>query len=1221
MAANQNKKYNQIIRKCRILYYKFRKSCSTKSPYKTPPFIPLSPTDDAENCLDYIKSIDWALSNSNKIKNIAISGPYGSGKSSVINTYIKHYNKRGNTISKLFSKKKKFLNISLATFKDFTKVENDDENADTNLQRLIELSILQQLFYHEDDNKLPDSRFKKIKKQSTPTLLIISTLSIIWLIAVLFILSPNFLGKFCIFHYPPQYNGSFRILASGYILLGLLGILYKSSRSLIGASIKKLNIKSAEIEIDKEISKSILNNHLDEIIYFFEATGYNVVVIEDLDRFKQSEIFTKLREINLLINNSRKIKDEVVFIYAIGDDMFEDKDRAKFFDFMIPIIPVINFSNSGEKIRGIVKANKYDINEDLIDDLSLFIDDMRLLHNIMNEFYIYSKKVGSNLIQDKLLAMIVYKNIFPNDFIKLSQNEGELYNVIAKKRTYIQDEVRNLEDKISKQNERLRLVQEQIPKNRMEIKLIYFFYILKEINSTHWLTSINNNNNSVSIIEYLGSDDFDFYANTISYFYNDSTYYRNTHSYNATKIENKINPELTFAERMEEAEQSELSNKIKKTIAEYKTQKDNLQKSKLKDLLSSRRIETEGKNDKQTKLIAILLRNGYIDENYLDYISIFHEGALTKSDYQFLINVKIDKSSSYDFKLNKIEELVKKINEYAFEHDSILNYDLLDYLLQSENHTIKKEKLFVQLSSESEQSFDFIDKYVENTSYNHLFIPALCNQWDGIWNFIQSSNLETQRKDHYFRLIIKHAEIDVICRIFKPHTKDLNNYSDFLNTTDEDTKIQELITKLNLKFKTLVTESPSELLSFVYKNNHYAINEVMLKQVMEFFQIYHKEGFESKNYTSIIQSKNSRLIAYIKSELSKYVDNILLLLETNDSEKIESLLELLNSEALSIDQKEKLIVQTKTIVEDLNKIHDNNVCNRLLKHDKVAPTWENILCSYNNEEEVINVELTDYLNTIDNAEKLSLNKMPKTKVENKYVFHKLCTTILNYKFLNNESYHLLSKSSPWWYESFETENLSINKINILIKNSRINPTIKAYNYLKSNFNGTNITLLETSISNLKEQIGELSFDAEDIRLILKTTISKETISTILANTPNETILEKQESASILLEDLIASKQISDIDDLIPELITDKRLNVDKRIILFTNYNRSTISDVNNVINSFGGIYPDIIDSEKRALIPNTSINKNLLEKLKTLGAISSYKEKEDKGLRVYHSTK
>ena len=163
-------------------------------------------------------------------------------------------------------------------------------------------------------------------------------------------------------------------LTVGIIIL--FAFIYKSSRSIIGLSIKKLNLKGTEIEIDKNISKSILNNHIDEIIYFFEATDYNVVIIEDLDRFGKSEVFTKLREINLLINNSKKVKQDVVFIYAIKDDMFLNKDRSKFFDYMLPVIPIVNFSNSGDKLKKMLKGESIKIDNDLIDDLSLFVDDM-----------------------------------------------------------------------------------------------------------------------------------------------------------------------------------------------------------------------------------------------------------------------------------------------------------------------------------------------------------------------------------------------------------------------------------------------------------------------------------------------------------------------------------------------------------------------------------------------------------------------------------------------------------------------------------------------------------------------------------------------------------------------------------------------------------------------------------------------------------------------------
>ena len=119
----------------------------------------LSPTENAENIDTYLTSLQWALYNSKSVKNIAISGPYGAGKSSIIDTYIKK--NRFNH---------KYLKVSLATFQDIISEKLDLDNEEkikekNRLERLIELSLLQQFFYHEKDSKIPDSKFQKTKKK------------------------------------------------------------------------------------------------------------------------------------------------------------------------------------------------------------------------------------------------------------------------------------------------------------------------------------------------------------------------------------------------------------------------------------------------------------------------------------------------------------------------------------------------------------------------------------------------------------------------------------------------------------------------------------------------------------------------------------------------------------------------------------------------------------------------------------------------------------------------------------------------------------------------------------------------------------------------------------------------------------------------------------------------------------------------------------------------
>ncbi len=107
----------------------------------------------------------------NDIKNIAISGAYSSGKSSVIETYEK------------LNPKLKSIHISSA---HFNKEELIDEEDDKNFtENLIEGKILNQLIQQIEPNEIPQTSFKvkrTISKRSVVSLSLITLLFMILLI-------------------------------------------------------------------------------------------------------------------------------------------------------------------------------------------------------------------------------------------------------------------------------------------------------------------------------------------------------------------------------------------------------------------------------------------------------------------------------------------------------------------------------------------------------------------------------------------------------------------------------------------------------------------------------------------------------------------------------------------------------------------------------------------------------------------------------------------------------------------------------------------------------------------------------------------------------------------------------------------------------------------------------------------------------------------------------
>lgn len=1217
---------NKIITMSKDINDTFKKNESMNSL----PFNSLSPIDNAEDCEIYFDALEWALTNKNKNRNIAISGSYGSGKSSIIQTFIKKSQSSSNLWRKLFPKYR-FFNISLATFKE-TQDNGNDNNAelqqkgsDNNpeLQRLIELSILQQLFFHEEDSNIPDSRFKKIKQHKRFKLIGYSILTIVITICILFIISPDFLAKFSIINFDKKYLPYLNKIASIITLLGLFLLIYKMSRSLIGFSIKKLKINDAEIEIEKGISTSILNNHLDEIIYFFEATKYNVVVIEDLDRFAQAEVYTKLREINLLINNSKKVKQHVVFIYAIKDDMFLDKNRAKFFDFIIPIIPVINSSNSGAKLRKIVEKNNYILDDELLDDLSMFIDDMRLLYNIMNEFYIYSKKINNNLNMNQLLSIIVYKNIFPNDFTKLNDNKGDLFQTISKKRGYIKSSIIELDKQITELKNEIKRIEEHELNDIKELRTIYIAKVVEKIKKG--FLNFNVNNNQISLSDFTSDDNFSkLKKGKIDYYYIYSNYNApqpDTINISFNDIEKEVNPLINYSEREKLIHDKTRTNDIKKEIERINERKYQIQKSNLKDLLQNKNIVAETIIDKKSDLINILLRNGYIDENYMDYISVFHEGELTKSDYEFLIGIKTEKVTEFDYKLNKTEELIKKINEYAFEKEFVLNYDLVDTLLKNNNFATRKDHFFKQLSNEKEKIFSFIDEYIDRTAYIELFVKELCKYWSNIWRYINSKIIiSDEKKNKYFNLIIQYAEIKNIVEIFKKDSKSIYNYPSFLKINTDKERLISVIKDLHIKFNTIEIDSPESLLHYIFENNHYSLNPEMIKSYSSIKNVYNEKLFQTKNYSFIYSTKLQKMIDYIESNIEEYVEFVFLKLENNTEEQLDFYIDLLNKTELSIELKEKVIIKSNTIIDNIDTITDNVVRKILLMHLKINPKWDNVLIMFEENTNVLSDAVIEFINNVQIAEILSSIKMKSDKNDKGIqIYSKLCEALLNNRNIITKSLELISKSIPWWYESFETDNLSKERITILIENNKVNPTLNSFNYLQENFKGTNILLIEKHFSKFKDLIEELIIDSEDLSLILKSNIIDTKSKFDFINKLDDAIiLENAENIDSLTKYLIEFDTYSISNSLKIKLLVNNNLTTKERITFF-NKNKSILTKelITNFLLSLGSQYELITDTSKKAQVDDNVYNRLLFNILIELNYISSFSEK-DKVLRVNH---
>ncbi|MDU1891564.1 MAG: hypothetical protein E6767_12830 [Dysgonomonas sp.] len=116
---------------------------------------------------------------------IAITGAYGSGKSTIIKTF-QHLHPEY-----------EYLNISLASFKDNDENGRKDSESTVNnrLERRLEISILQQIFYHVRPSEIPNSRFKRINNTTWWKLFLISSSLILWLISTFILFKFDYVDK------------------------------------------------------------------------------------------------------------------------------------------------------------------------------------------------------------------------------------------------------------------------------------------------------------------------------------------------------------------------------------------------------------------------------------------------------------------------------------------------------------------------------------------------------------------------------------------------------------------------------------------------------------------------------------------------------------------------------------------------------------------------------------------------------------------------------------------------------------------------------------------------------------------------------------------------------------------------------------------------------------------------------------------------------------------
>lgn len=1186
--------------------------------------------NDNVNIDVYEEALNFAFSSSD-IRNIAISGAYGAGKSSVLASYKKKHSE------------KSFIHISLAHFKDEQSSESSEEQAES----VLEGKILNQLIHQLSPNDIPQTNFKIKQNIDEKQIIKITVFTVFTFLCSLFIFKHNvwctFVDRFtgCFGTLLSATKSPCALLFAGIILIILCSIFTYNVIKMqkLKKFLKRITLQGNEIEIFENDDESFFDKYLNEVLYLFENSNVDAIVFEDMDRFEMNRIFERLREVNTLVNGQlEKNEDKKVlrFIYLLRDDVFVSKDRTKFFDYIVPIVPVLDATNSYDQFILHLKKNDVYCKLDgkFLQGLSLYVDDMRLLKNICNEFLIYYNRVNTTeLDYNKMFALITYKNLFPRDFSDLQLGRGFVFSLFSQKKTFIAAEEERQKSLIDDKTEEIKYCRNE------------------ELESLEELETIRAKKQSRI-----------------------PPYYQSTHREEQKKYDEWYANEFP---KRKQAIENKIANRVETLniqLEKLNTQYNKLQVATLKDIITRDNVDDifkinsineigevreykEIKGNEYFPLLKYLIRNGYIDESYADYMTYFYENSLSRIDKIFLRSVtdKKAKPSSYELKDPKL--VVSRLAVLDFEEKETLNFNLLKYLFEKMANSKQLETMINQLSKES--NLEFIHQFFNYTRNWRNYVAILNKLWPSLFKEMLETDVFPRKTIYdYSTYSLYFSSLEDISNINIDNclTDFITNASDYLYISEPD--IEKLIKgfkHLGVKFKAINYEaSDKELFKSVYKNSLYDLNFANIKLMLTIMEnLTNEDEIVHSNFSLVSKNPKSPLYKYVMFNIEQYISIILDNCQEKITDKTNALQFIINCEEISDEYKHKYIEYLITVVDDISLIDNTLLWGHCLKSGIIKFSENNIYLYYHYIKS-FDSNLVYYINNFENN-----IDMKKVVINDNNEASSLFTACLKCFEIDNAKYRqFLSSMNRAYFDDFTIKDIPNDKMKILIEEKIIKFTSKSLASLRENYDDVCYYFIEknfdsymdnmtSELFSFDELIKILEWNVDDVHKITLLDFTSKPISILNMNCSIEVklyILQHNLNSSdipvlrrsyhaqdakikmFLLEDAILNvtsviRTAQDISySLIKDLFASEALDQSNKLSLLTEriplLSRTECFQAFNVIGLTD--FANIFETRKHPKFSVCKENQNILDKLQMRGWIYDYyiDENDSKYYRV-----
>ena len=737
-----------------------------------------------------------------------------------------------------------------------------------------------------------------------------------------------------------------------------------------------------------------------------------------------------------------------MFIYMLRDGLFISKNRTKFFDFIMPVVPIVDSRTSEHILVDLFDSINFPPTKDVVSKIALYIDDMRLLKNIVNEYNVYSEIIQPKNIDldcNKLFAIITLKNIFPYEFDLLQINQGYIIDVFHKLEDSKGKIVLELNNERAKFIEKIDALNDKVESNKFELMALMIpgnISIYDSEGNRPWHEILKLWSKEESQLKLIN----DHYSNQ-QY---DFEQFLEKYILTSTEIRNKI-------DSLYEDKALQIKT-LEKKIEIINTKINKVDIYSYVELLSNMTIEDRENIFTNTtnkilenpyfSLIRFLITDGLLDETYEYYKGKFNfdkSKLLGKNDVIYLKSLYENKQLDVKFKVNNPKEILSRLSKRDYSRTNMLNKYIFKEAL---NEELEEEIIIIIKSLDKETGYsnlakvldefelELIDKFIQilltiEVDYLLAILRACKSDYTTTYQSILVALITNKKIDSEYLGSIRELieENSQILSLVPSNRMDI---------------LVKHIDNLSLKFNDLTNvELPKDVLLIIeaHKAFNLNINNVLLiSKIISGREIEYGHLITNISSLACLRSSYEYIIDNFDEFITDYITSCPVGIKYYNDENI-----LINiySSKISNDLKKNYLSNNKCIISDATAFNitesNQDLFDVFLKTNTMMFNKENLAYYWKN---ITNydIELVQYIEA-----NITVSNIKEILIANKNI----CNSLITYPDISIRLFDLLLPIVDKLITKLE-DDLTADRINKLIRRNLITITVENIKYIISN---------------------------------------------------------------------------------------------------------------------------------------------------------------------------